>query len=138
MSIKLTIPGIPVSKGRPRVGKWGTYTPEKTVNYENLVKYCYMEQGQGKKLEGPLRMDVGFFFPIPKSVSNKKSLDMDKGVIKHTKKPDLDNCIKSIADSLNGMAYEDDSQIMTLTACKYYSSTPRAEVTITEVGDDRD
>lgn len=40
--------------------------------------------------------------------------------------------------SLNGMAYEDDSQIMTLTACKYYSSTPRAEVTITEVGNDRD
>lgn len=138
MDIKLTIPGIPVSKGRPRVGKWGTYTPEKTVNYENLVKYCYMEQGQERKLDGPLRMDVCFFFPIPKSVSNKKSLDMDKGVIKHTKKPDLDNCIKAIADSLNGFAYEDDSQIMTLTACKYYSSTPRAEVTITEVENDRD
>lgn len=28
--------GQPVAKGRPRLGKWGTYTPEKTVNYETF------------------------------------------------------------------------------------------------------
>ncbi len=139
MSIKLTIPGIPVSKGRPRVGKWGTYTPEKTVNYENLVKYCYMEQGQGRKLEGPLRMDVGFFFPIPKSYS-KKQVELIKAQgMAHIKKPDASNCLKSIEDGLNKLAYDDDSQIVELRLTKKYTlEEPRAEVTIAEVGNDRD
>ena len=37
--IKLTIPGEPCAKQRPRLGKGYTYTPQKTVNYEILV-FC--------------------------------------------------------------------------------------------------
>ena len=47
-----------------------------------------------------------------------------------TKKPDLDNIIKAIADSLNGIAYKDDAQIVELKSKKFYSDTPRVEVTI--------
>jgi len=134
MDIKLTIPGTPVSKGRPRIGKWGTYTPEKTVNYENLVKYCYVEQGEGKKLEGPLRMDIMFFFPVPQSYSNKRREAIRRMAEQHTKKPDIDNCIKSVTDALNNFAYDDDSQIVEISARKYYTEEePRAEVKITEV-----
>ena len=40
---ELTIPGEPVGKGRPRFTKNGhSFTPEKTVNYENLVKLYFM------------------------------------------------------------------------------------------------
>ena len=39
---ELTIPGEPVGKGRPRFTKNGhSFTPEKTVNYENLVKLTF-------------------------------------------------------------------------------------------------
>ena len=40
---------------------------------------------------------------------------------------------KAISDALNGLAYEDDSQIVEGVVRKFYSETARAEVTIREV-----
>ena len=132
--ITITIPGIPVSKARPRLGKYGTYTPTKTVNYENLVQLCYMDQGEGKKLEGALQMVIDLYFPIPKSYSKKRVEAIKEMEELHTKKPDIDNCIKSITDALNQFAYDDDSQIVGITARKHYTTEePRAVVTIAEV-----
>lgn len=39
--ILFKIPGEPVAKGRPRVTKFGVHTPEKTKNYETLVKEMF-------------------------------------------------------------------------------------------------
>jgi Holliday junction resolvase RusA-like endonuclease len=50
-----------------------------------------------------------------------------------TKRPDWDNLGKLVSDSLNGLAYKDDSQIVEATAAKYYSDRPRVEIEITEV-----
>ena len=55
---------------------------------------------------------------------------MQSGKIRPTKKPDCDNCIKSITDALNGIAYIDDSQIVSIECEKWYSDRPRAEVMI--------
>lgn len=132
--MKIIIPGIPIAKGRPRLGKHGTYTPTKTVNYENLVQFCYMDQAEGIKLDGPLMMVIDLFFPIPKSYSKKRVEAIKEMEEMHTKKPDIDNCIKSITDALNRFAYDDDSQIVGLTARKHYTTEePRAVVTIVEV-----
>ena len=38
--------------------------------------------------------------------------------------------MKAIADALNGIAYVDDSQIVTAEVRKYYDDTPRVEVVI--------
>lgn len=127
---KLIIPGTPIAKGRPRVGKFGTYTPPKTVNYENLVQLCYMDQVEGQLLTGPVALSIEFYFPIPKSISKKDKAKMQTGDIMHTKKPDIDNCIKSITDALNGFAYRDDSQVVLVQAYKLYADDPRVEVTI--------
>lgn len=129
--IKLIVPGNPVSKGRPRVCKWGTYTPEKTVNYETLIKELFIVSNQ-EKLNGALSLDMRAFFPIPKSTSKKNRELMIEQQIFPTKKPDLDNIIKIIGDSLNGLAYDDDSQIITVLAQKAYSDNPRVEITIRE------
>lgn len=132
--ITVTIPGIPIAKGRPRLSKHGTYTPQKTVNYENLVQLCYMDQGEGKKLEGALQMVIDLYFPIPKSYSKKRVEAIKEMEELHTKKPDIDNCIKSITDALNRFAYDDDSQIVGITARKHYTTEePRSVVTIAEV-----
>ena len=46
--MKFTIPGEPTGKGRPRMTRTGhTYTPEKTVNYEALVKMAYKQASNG-------------------------------------------------------------------------------------------
>ncbi|MFL8231041.1 RusA family crossover junction endodeoxyribonuclease, partial [Clostridioides difficile] len=56
-----------------------------------------------------------------------------EGLIRPNKKPDLDNIIKSVADSLNGIAYKDDSQIVEVVSKKYYSDRPRVEVELEDI-----
>jgi Holliday junction resolvase RusA-like endonuclease len=124
--MKFTIPGEPTGKGRPRVTKRGTYTPEKTKNYETLVKLCY----KGPCHDGPLEMKVKAFYKIPKSASKKKKELMESDQLLPTKTPDCDNVLKIIADGLNGTAYDDDKQIVKATIEKYYSYNPRVEVEI--------
>lgn len=124
--MKFTIPGEPVGKARPRVTKWGVHTPEKTVNYENLVKVLY----NGTLHEGYVAMTVIAYYAIPKSASKKKAEQMRSGEIRPTKKPDCDNVLKIIADALNGIAYKDDAQIIRATVEKWYSDVPRVEVEI--------
>jgi len=127
----LTIPGEPTAKGRPRHGKGFTYTPQKTVNYENLVKILFVEKyGQAELMTGELKVEILAYFGIPKSTSKKKALDMRLGIIRPTKKPDTDNIAKIVLDALNNIAYKDDSQVVELTVIKYYAETPSVEITI--------
>jgi len=131
---EFTIYGQPVAKGRPRLSKWGTYTPKKTVEYENLVKLSYIEKNKGEPLlKNQLKINIKLYFQIPKSVSKKKRKAMLEGEIRYDKRPDIDNCIKSITDALNGIAYTDDKQIVEVNAYKYYSDEPKTEVCIEEI-----
>ena len=41
---------------------------------------------------------------------------MTKSGIEYKKRLDLDNCLKVVLDSLNGVMYEDDSQIVAISA----------------------
>lgn len=130
--LKLIIPGEPVAKGRPRVTKWGTYTPEKTKNYETLVKELfYIEHGQAL-LEGQLEINIKAYFSIPKSTSKKNKNLMLAGKIRPTKKPDADNILKIIGDALNDLAYKDDKQIVVASIEKFYSEKPLVHIRIKE------
>lgn len=132
--IKLTIPGPPCAKQRPKVYGKHAVTPAKTVNYETLVKQLYIVEHHRKQLEGPLIMKVVAYFPIPQSKSKKVKEAMLKGKIRPTSKPDIDNLFKIIADALNGLAYHDDSQIVQGIIDKWYSDNPRMEVFLREIG----
>ena len=141
MRIFFTIPGEPQSKARPRFyhnGKFvRAYTPDTTVNYENLVKLAWMqreESGEIRKLTGAIKAEIWAYFPIPKSASKKKQAQMMQDEIRPiTVKKDTDNICKAILDALNGIAYDDDRQIVDLIASKHYSDRPRAEVMLEEV-----
>ncbi|CZR99694.1 Endodeoxyribonuclease RusA [Clostridioides difficile] len=63
----------------------------------------------------------------------KDAIAKVEGLIRPSKKPDLDNIIKSVADSLNGIAYKDDSQIVEVVSKKYYSDKPRVEVILEDI-----
>lgn len=135
--IKFTVLGIPTGKGRPKFAKRGnfvqTYTPEKTTNYENLVKLSYQQSVDSALFFGkdiPLFVKLVCYFPIPKSTGKKKAQDMLDGKISHTKKPDCDNVTKAVLDALNGIAFYDDSQVTDLIVLKRYSDKPRVEITI--------
>lgn len=130
---QLTIDGVPVAKGRPRLGRYGTYTPKKTQEYEEYVKMCWVAKyGAIQPSEQPLEMNIVFYMPIPKGYSKKQKAEILSGRLKHIKKPDVDNLIKSVLDALNGLAYADDSQIIKVTAVKRYAETGSTELTIKE------
>lgn len=134
--VEFTIHGAPQGKGRARTvrnratGRSMSYTPEKTVEYENLVRMEYQAQCGGAWLgeQTPIAAVICVSYPIPASVSKKKREEMLDGQIFPTKKPDCDNIAKVILDALNGIAYRDDAQVIFLLMQKRYSETPRVDV----------
>lgn len=135
--IKLIIPGEPCAKGRPRLGKFGTYTPEKTVNYENFVKQIFVISKQSMILgKSHLKAVIDCYYLIPQSASKKNLQLMLINKLRPTKKPDCDNVAKIILDALNKIAYVDDSQVVELIVYKWYSLEPRVEVEISKIEGD--
>ena len=132
------VPGTPRGKQRPRVvrqnGRTISFTPEQTVTYENLVRWCY-KTAEGKRFpdDMPLKVTIHAFFEIPKSASKKKRAQMLDGELRPTKKPDADNIAKIICDALNGIAYRDDAQVVTCIINKRYSEEPSVSVEIEEI-----
>lgn len=104
------------------------YTPQQTVEYESTVKSIYKEKYSNVKLLGNVFMYINAYFKIPKSAKKKEKIDMLSGNIRPIKKPDWDNVGKIISDSLNELAYHDDSQIVSANVEKWYSDNPRVEV----------
>ncbi|EOU1600911.1 RusA family crossover junction endodeoxyribonuclease [Clostridium perfringens] len=107
-------------KARPRICRGHAFTPKDTVQYEKLVRECYKQQ-DGRYLEGSIKALIIAYYKIPKSYSKKRVQAIKDGLEKPTKKPDADNIGKIILDSLNGVAYKDDSQIIELGVIKRYT-----------------
>ncbi len=135
MRLIFTIPGEPVAKGRPRMTRQGrTYTPQKTVNYETLIQECFAIAYPGHQpITGPLGLKINAYFTIPASWSQKKQIAAQNFTILPTKRPDVDNVINCDAEGLNGIAWRDDAQIVSVLANKFYSTRPCVEIEITEV-----
>ena len=130
MRITFTVPGRPVPKGRPRVTRFGTYTPEATRNYERSVRESWESQSGQFFPEGvPIEVHVTAHFPIPDSCSKKRRAALDGAP--HTQhRGDLDNVVKSVLDALNGFAFPDDCAVCSILAYKDYRPEPSTEVTI--------
>ena len=123
------VPGKVQAKQRPRfnVKNGRAYTPQQTVNYENYVKVCYMDymnQFGWEPLKGPIKAEIEVFMQIPKSDSKKMKEAKISGKIRPQVKPDVDNLCKTILDALNGLAYDDDKQVVECTVKKYYGEEP--------------
>lgn len=136
MKVDFVIQGKVQAKQRPRFNRYSgkTYTPNETIAYENWVKTCYLEKYKDKELmEKPLRVTIKAYFEIPKSTSKKRKQQMMDNEILPMVKPDTDNIAKGVLDSLNGIAYKDDKQVIELIVNKFYSNTPYVSVMIEEI-----
>ena len=99
-------------------GKARAYTPKKSADYEKqIAAACDVEA----PLEGPLSMHINLYLPIPASWSKQKTIDAACGKMMPTSRPDVDNYAKAVLDSLNGIAYADDSQVVDLRVVKQYA-----------------
>lgn len=125
MTISFEVPGTPVPQSRPRVSRYGTYYPPKVKAYREYVSTIAKAAMRGREpLQGALEMSCTFYFTPPKSTPMYGTY--------HTRKPDADNLLKCVQDSLNGICYVDDSQIAVLHASKVYADEARAEIVIVQ------
>ena len=127
--ISITIPGQPIPKARPRFSNGRVYTPTRTKEYESRIKQHL------KHLEtpitNPVEVQITAILKRPKYMQKPKFY---KGLIPHTKRPDLDNIVKAVLDALNN-TLKDDAQVHTLRAQKFYAEIdqlPRTIITIKE------
>jgi Holliday junction resolvase RusA-like endonuclease len=131
--LSFTVPGVAVAKGRARVVKGHAYTPEKTKTYGDTVGWIARDAmgkiGRQLTLE-PVYVEIDIGVPIPKGFGVKRRAAALSGELHPTQKPDLDNIIKSIYDSMNKIAYKDDAQIVKTLVKKIYAPEPYAEVRV--------
>ena len=141
MPLAFDVMGDPVGKARPRVVGGHAYTPDKTAAYEDRIRLAYKRAVKDRPEEerffgkdAQLSLTVSAFCRMPKRVNKTLREAMMSFRERPRKKPDLDNILKVVADALNGLAYHDDSQIVSMSATKYWSHDPYILIGITEVG----
>ena len=137
MMITFKVDGDPVGKQRARYAKRGkhvmAYTPDKTRNYESLIKEAAIQaMGSNEILETPVNLYLYIRAPIPKSLPKKRLEACLNGSEKPIKKPDASNVLKSVEDAMNGVVYKDDSQIVNIHVTKVYSSQSGIDVCVKE------
>ena len=132
MAIAFSVPGDPVPQPRPRVSTRGgfarAYVPKQHAvhAYRQAVAAAAREAGAGVHGE-PVELVLDFVFSRPKSHLRKNGLAPDAP---RWPRKDIDNCQKAVMDALNGIAWEDDSQVVRVVASKSYGTEARTTVRI--------
>lgn len=141
-SLVFEVPGLPRGKGRHRSflrkGKVVHAADAATESYEATI-LTFARQAMGahgihEPLDGPLWMQVTSFH-LPNK-EQRKAMEKEPHRAHYcTAKPDADNILKVVADSLNGFAYRDDASIADSRVVKQLGTTARVVVSIGRLTD---
>jgi len=128
--LRLVIKGSPKSQKRHRHTKKGfTYDPSASDKRDFLA--LIHSKAPKQPLKGGIQLIVKFAMPYPKKWYRTGKF---AGELKpsapfiYTNKPDIDNMLKFIMDSGNGVLWHDDSQIWKAVVEKVYSESPETEI----------
>ena len=129
MKIEFVVYGKPQGKQRPRFSRRSNsvYTPKNTQTYERQIAKAYRAAANGLSF-GDKPVDIWITAVFAKAKTSKKEYP--------TIKPDIDNIQKAVFDGLNGVAYNDDKQIVTAVIhkcfCMLDGEEPRLLITVME------
>ena len=124
----------PVPASRPRVARWSTYYPKKYTQFKKDMEALTGELDT-TPCENLVCVSLEFMIKIPKSWSKKKRLAGENTYCNNNS--DIDNYIKAILDSLNGVYFIDDRQVVEVFAIKKYSNEPRILFKMMEMNNDK-
>lgn len=122
------VPGRIRGKARPRSSVRGNhvivYTPQTTLDAEQVIRGIALEAAQGLRFSGPVSIRIECVFKMPES-------DRKDGAVRGycLKKPDGDNVAKLVLDALQGEQglFEDDAQVAELSVLKMWGSAAEVE-----------
>ncbi len=131
MKLSFDIYVKPLAHQSFRIGRNGIrYKPKKIVDYQRNIKVLILEQlpkdfdiiTSGSEIKVNY---IEYIYSYPKSFSKKKRVKTFK-----TTKPDLqDNLNKAFFDSLEGLVYEQDQNIVEINRMsKFYGETDQIRV----------
>jgi Holliday junction resolvase RusA-like endonuclease len=135
--VDIVVPGAPVAK--PRAKGFYNKKTEKMHHYykndkelksfEQFIKVKASELFE-KPMQGPICLSVHFLMPRPQNLM-WKTKPMPRTPNIH--RSDLDNCVKTVTDALNCIAYLDDAQITELHAWKDYHAGDEGPMTVIRI-----
>ena len=126
-TISFTVPGIPVPWARAGSKGGIRFTPRKQRDYGAAVRtICAetMRRAGAALLDGPVQLSIRATYVPPASWSQKKRAAAQWRI----GRPDADNLGKLVADNLNGVAWVDDAQVVSLHIWKTIGD--RAELVV--------
>ena len=130
----------PVPASRPRVTRWGTYYGKKYKQFKLEMGLLVLESDKPDSvnpiiwLDGLISADMTFFVPMAKSWSNKKKSSKNGQFCDNNS--DLDNYEKAILDSLNGVYFHDDKQIVQQSSQKIWAEQGSIKIILKEITND--
>jgi Holliday junction resolvase RusA-like endonuclease len=124
----LFVNGIPKPQPRPRTAANGhVYNPHTADAWKEDVKAAFLPCLK-PTITGPVRLTVRFSLPMP------KGMKITGAAAPHVKKPDADNLLKAVMDSLTAVCvWKDDAQVFETLAGKYYTGEKTGAQIIIEV-----
>jgi len=135
--LNVLIAGEPIGKGRPRVvrtrsGNVRGVTPQKTRDWERYAVRVLVWWWRGRPpLVGPVKVSVKAIKTRPQRLRRRTD---PQGLTWRTTKPDADNVLKIVLDSLETAGIVTGDQQVALVECRsLYAEKdghPRVEVTI--------
>jgi crossover junction endodeoxyribonuclease RusA len=118
VTVSLVIVGKPVPLARSRTSSGRHYLPKRSRDYRTLIQATWMQAGRHSLGDRPFTASMRFYGARANG--------------------DLDNLVKAILDALNGLAYDDDSQLVCIAGAHKLPTDadgPRCEVEL--IGGDR-
>lgn len=129
--ITFQIDGPPIALERARSTRKGFhYDPQAKVK-QSVVESVKGQIEGFEKADGPIGIQVTFFFKLPKAWSKKKK-DAHRHSF-HTAPKDIDNLCKFLLDTFNGILYDDDRQVCLLQAAKAWDDKDYTVVKISKM-----
>lgn len=127
--IILTIDGLPIPWTPSRITRTRhAFNPK--YREKEYAQWQIQAQWNQAKISAPVELDITFHMPIPSGTSKIKKTQMLNGIIRHIKRPDVDNLSKFAIDCIKGIVLDDDNQVFKLSAEKIYGLVPKTVIKI--------